>query len=44
MLKSEIEFFFKKKNLKKDQSQHVLTFKTCDPSHELGTNPVEEEP
>jgi len=36
--------FFQKKDLKKDQSQHVLTFKTRDPSHKLGTNPAEGEP
>jgi hypothetical protein len=40
----ELNFFFKKKDLKKDQSQHVLTFKTRDPNHELGTDPVEGEP
>jgi hypothetical protein len=29
------------KELKKDQSQPMLIFKTCDPSHESGTNPIE---
>jgi hypothetical protein len=29
------------KELKKDQSQPVLIFKTCDPSHEYETNSIE---
>jgi hypothetical protein len=32
----------KKINLKKDQSQLVLTFQTRDLDHDLGTNPIKE--
>jgi hypothetical protein len=32
------------KNLKKHWSQHVLIFKTHDPSHEPRTNPIEYKP
>jgi hypothetical protein len=34
MLKDEI----------KKQNQHMLTFETCDPSHESRTNSIEDKP
>jgi hypothetical protein len=34
----------KKKISEKNQSQPMLTFETCDFSHELGTNPIKGKP